>query len=234
MSKAFTMGVIGLLTLALVGGSVYILFRPGDHAAAASTPGYARIESAQGGQELGSQGNGGIHERASADQDSDRAGAGKESSSVGGGNGSGPGRQAASESTAAPLSDRPSGTWTTLNGEVTAWDGHALTVRTDAGPIDVHLGPAWYWDANGIVLEEGDDLNVTGFYEGDAFEVAEIENRTTQENVFLRDASGRPQWAARGRGRSVALEGQRNTLWPASERPMTDQVRSSKGYPLSG
>ena len=207
MSKTLTIGLVGLLTLALLGGSAYILLRPGDSRASAGTTGYNRVQAARGGQGNGSQGNGGNQVKSGAVRGSGRAAEGQQGSTVGTGNGWGQGRQAERESTAAPLADKPSESWTTLNGEVIAWDGHALTVQTDAGPLDVHLGPEWYWDANGIVLEEGDNLAVTGFYEGDSFEVAEIENDTTEEAVSLRDASGRPLWAGRGRGPTVALEG---------------------------
>ena len=38
-----------------------------------------------------------------------------------------------------------------------------------------------------------------GFYEGDDFEIGAIEDVTSGERVTLRDDTGRPLWAGRGR-----------------------------------
>jgi hypothetical protein len=79
--------------------------------------------------------------------------------------------------------------------------GDELTVQTEDGSaVTVHLGPEAYWESEGIMLQNGDHVDVTGFYEGDAFEGVEIKNLTTQETVTLRDETGRPLWAGRGRG----------------------------------
>jgi hypothetical protein len=75
-----------------------------------------------------------------------------------------------------------------------------LTVQTEDGPVIVHLGPEWYWNEHGIVLQQEGAVEVSGFYEGDAFEGAEIKNLNTGETVTLRDTTGRPLWAGRGRG----------------------------------
>jgi hypothetical protein len=42
-------------------------------------------------------------------------------------------------------------------------DGGTLTVETDEGPVGVHLGPEWYWESSGLLLQEGDEVAVTGF-----------------------------------------------------------------------
>jgi hypothetical protein len=86
-----------------------------------------------------------------------------------------------------------------LSGEVIAQVDDELTIQTADGEIVAHLGPEWYWETEGIPLGAGDQVQITGFYEGDEFEVARVENTTTGESVTLRDDSGQPLWAGRGR-----------------------------------
>jgi hypothetical protein len=86
-----------------------------------------------------------------------------------------------------------------VSGEVIALADGELTVETADGELVVHLGPEWYWDAEGIALDTGDEVELTGFFERDEFEVAGVKNSTTGESVILRDESGRPMWAGRGR-----------------------------------
>ena len=45
----------------------------------------------------------------------------------------------------------------------------------------------------------GDSVIVTGFYEGDKFEVGQIEDTTSGESVLIREENGRPLWAGGGR-----------------------------------
>ena len=87
-----------------------------------------------------------------------------------------------------------------VEGTVIALDD-SLSIETSEGTMDLHLGPEWYWEAEGISLAAGDTVAVSGFYEGDAFEVGRLDNLTTNESVTLRDESGRPMWAGRGRWR---------------------------------
>jgi hypothetical protein len=74
-----------------------------------------------------------------------------------------------------------------------------LAVETAEGEVEVGTGPAWFWDENGIALNAGDEVVLHGFYEGDEFELGAIENVTTGEALTLRDETGRPLWAGRGR-----------------------------------
>ena len=198
ISKGVMMALVGFLLLALVGGSAFILFRPDDAAAAQSGPGYTRGDAAGEGEGNGSQGEGQNRGQAAAEQ----GGQG-----FGGGNGSGRGRQEVTEPSGQGLADHPSDGWATLEGPVAGFEGDELTVQTNESSVTVHLGPEWYWDTEGIALAEGDRVAVTGFYEGDKFEVAQIENLTTGDIVTLRDETGRPLWAGRGgRGGGGSLE----------------------------
>ena len=49
------------------------------------------------------------------------------------------------------------------------------------------------------MAQAGDSVSLTGFYEDGDFEVGQIDDQTTGQTVSLRDESGRPLWAGRGR-----------------------------------
>ena len=89
--------------------------------------------------------------------------------------------------------------WLTLTGAVTAADADLLTVDTGSGEVAVENRGWWYAQEQGFVAQVGDQVTLTGFYEGDAFEVGRIDNLTTGQTVTLRDENGRPLWAGRGR-----------------------------------
>jgi hypothetical protein len=87
-----------------------------------------------------------------------------------------------------------------MTGTVTMLEDDKLTLETDQGSTEVHLGPEWYWDAQGVSLAVGDEVRISGFYEDDTFQVEEVEDLTNGEAVTLRDDTGRPLWAGRGNG----------------------------------
>jgi hypothetical protein len=89
-------------------------------------------------------------------------------------------------------------TWVSLVMVVT-FEGDTLVVQTGEGSVAVHLGPEWYWEAEGINIADGQQVEVTGFYEDDSFEATRVENLDTGAVVTLRDETGRPMWAGRGR-----------------------------------
>jgi len=203
-SKGIVVGLVGLLVLALVGGSAYILLRPDDGLAAERGSGYSRAGSVGGQQGNGAEGKG-QNQGLANEQRAPGLGAGNAGGN-GAGNGSAQGRQGVNRSYEDPLADHPSESWMKLTGTVTTVEEGRLVVETDEGSVEVHLGPEWYWEAEGITLEVGDVVQITGFYEGDTFEVAEVENLTGGESVSLRNETGRPLWAGRGnaqRGRTA-------------------------------
>ena len=114
----------------------------------------------------------------------------------GGGNGRGQGAGGALTGEGTGL-ENPAETWTTVSGTVIAFEDELL-VETAEGELEVGTGPAWFWDENGIALNPGDEVVLHGFYEGDEFELGAIEN-ATGEALTLRDETGRPLWAGRGR-----------------------------------
>lgn len=186
LKKVLGYGVVGLLAVALVAGLVYILVRPAE-AQAERGPlggqGQGRSTAVEpgtgyrGGGAAGLGGNGG-----GAYGSGGRGGSRGETAGVGDGVGL----------------DHPAETWITVRGTFVSFDGD-LVIETAEGEMVLKTGPAWYWDANGIALDAGDEVVLYGFYDGDDFEVGRVENLTTGEVLALRDETGRPLWAGRGR-----------------------------------
>jgi hypothetical protein len=93
--------------------------------------------------------------------------------------------------------------WLTLEGTVSSSDSAALVVRADGGEEIVLDGRPWrYLLEQGFQAVAGDRVRLVGFYENDSFEAGEITNLGTGQDVLIRDESGRPLWAGRGRSGS--------------------------------
>lgn len=101
----------------------------------------------------------------------------------------------------------------TLSGEVTKVDrftpgrgigyGVHLMLKTASETIDVHLGPTWYVEQQGLTFAAGDKLKVTGSritYRGKPAIIAG-EVKKGDQVLKLRDAQGVPAWAGAGAGR---------------------------------
>jgi len=90
--------------------------------------------------------------------------------------------------------------WLTVQGTVVAADADALVVQTAGGEqVTVENRPWWFAQEQGFSAQAGDQVTLVGFYEGDAFEVGQIDDATNGQTVLLRDDNGRPLWAGRGR-----------------------------------
>ena len=89
--------------------------------------------------------------------------------------------------------------WLTLSGTVTSADADVLVVETADGEVMVENRGWWYAQEQGFAVQAGDEVVLTGFYENEVFEVGRIDNVTTGQTVTLRDETGRPMWAGRGR-----------------------------------
>jgi hypothetical protein len=90
--------------------------------------------------------------------------------------------------------------WLTLSGVVTGVDASVLTVQLDNGELVEMSGRPWtFAQEQGFAAEVGDRVTVVGFYEGDELEVGQIDNVSTSLSVVIREESGRPLWAGRGR-----------------------------------
>jgi hypothetical protein len=167
--KVLSYGIVGLLALALLVGTGYILLSPTEaQAERGSISGQGRGNAGGGYRTGGSRGEG--------------AGAfdGRGQSS-----GAGQGRNETARTVE----------WETLTGKVIAVDGE-VTVQTAGGEVLVGMGRAAYRE--GFALDAGDSVSVTGFYEDGEFKAGTVENLTTGETIVLRDETGRPVWAGQG------------------------------------
>ena len=91
---------------------------------------------------------------------------------------------------------------TSVTVEGTVLETAELVVETATGEtVQVGLGPSHYRDAQGFVLNVGDHVRISGYWEEGEFKAGEVEN-LNGDTITLRDAYGRPMWSGRGRGNS--------------------------------
>jgi hypothetical protein len=78
--------------------------------------------------------------------------------------------------------------------------GTYVTVRTDAGTIEVHFGPSAFLKDQKVEIEKGDALEIVGSRVkiGDGEAVLAREVRKGETSWSLRDPDGRPRWAMMG------------------------------------
>ena len=89
--------------------------------------------------------------------------------------------------------------WLTLQGSVVSVDSSALVVQVAGDELVVEGRPWSFAQEQGFAAQEGDELAVVGFYEGDEFEAGRLDNLSTGLSIPIREESGRPLWAGRGR-----------------------------------
>lgn len=84
------------------------------------------------------------------------------------------------------------------------WSGVHLTLKTEDGDFDVHVGPAAYIEKEHFTFTKGDNIEVTGsrvtYDEHDAIIAREIVK--DEETLTLRDVHGYPEWAGHWRDTS--------------------------------
>jgi hypothetical protein len=77
------------------------------------------------------------------------------------------------------------------------WAGMHLTVKTQSGTFDVHLGPLAYISQHGFKFAKGDHVEVIGskcrYQDQDAIIAREI--KKGDKTLTLRDSQGLPVWA---------------------------------------
>ena len=128
---------------------------------------------------------------------------GQQTSSQGyrGGNGNGQGNvsqdKAGNGVGEAELTDKD---WLTLEGTVVNFDSETLVTNLSTGNELLVEGRAWsFAQESSFSTSVGNELRLSGFYEGEDFEVGSIEDLTSGQTVLLRDENGRPMWAGNGR-----------------------------------
>jgi hypothetical protein len=91
--------------------------------------------------------------------------------------------------------------WVTLEGTIQSWEDSTLTVLTDTGALILIEGRGGrFLEENSFFANPGDRVTMTGYYEGDVFEVATITNQATGVSIRLRGDDGRPVWGSGGGG----------------------------------
>lgn len=90
--------------------------------------------------------------------------------------------------------------WLTIQGTVVSVDADTLVVQRASGEqVTVENRAWWFTQEQGFSAQIGDRVTLVGFHEGDRFEVGRIDNATNGQIALVRDESGRPLWAGRGR-----------------------------------
>lgn len=75
--------------------------------------------------------------------------------------------------------------------------GTHVTLQSDGQMLDVHLGPTWFLQREGIELAKGDEIEVTGSVidsDGKSILIAR-EVKKGQKVLKLRDEQGVPAWS---------------------------------------
>jgi len=196
LTKILTGGFILIMIGAVVAGAIAVL-RPSNEI-------HANAEARGRNTELG------LGAQAETFSPGQGQGAGGQRQGQGQGQGQGSGRQQQqdlaqgqgwAESSASAAAPQELETFEGLVVET-----NELVIETASGErIQVGLGPSAYREAQGFVLQGGENVRVTGFWEDDEFKATELENQTTGQSIVLRDATGRPMWAGQGRGRNRSL-----------------------------
>jgi len=91
--------------------------------------------------------------------------------------------------------------WVTLEGTVESWQDDILTIITGTGEqILIEGRGGRFLTEKSFSAATGDKITVTGFYEGDAFEVVMITSVATGISIRVRGEDGRPVWGSGGGG----------------------------------
>ncbi len=86
--------------------------------------------------------------------------------------------------------------WVSLTGTIFSLSTEEMQVVMDSGESINVAERAWRFALEqGFDPRSGDQVVLRGFFEGDMFETAEINNFSTGQVVILRDESSRPLWA---------------------------------------
>jgi hypothetical protein len=86
--------------------------------------------------------------------------------------------------------------WITLPGIVTEIDESTLVIQLSSGELATVEGRPWrFAQEQGFWATVGDEVTLTGFYEGENFESGQLANITTNQVIEIRQETGRPLWA---------------------------------------
>jgi hypothetical protein len=109
-----------------------------------------------------------------------------------------------------------------------------VLIRSDHGDVLINLGPVWYLDQNGIIVDEGDTLFVKGSkvrINGRYIFIA-AELRSDGEYLRLRDVQGNPVWLNTHSGQAGAIESGAQQYQPRNMNGI--RSNGSQSYSNSG
>jgi len=90
--------------------------------------------------------------------------------------------------------------WQTVIGTVSSVDASYLEITLSDGRSVEVGGRAWQLAvAQNFTANVGDSVTVHGFDENGVFQAGQIDNQSNGQSLSLRDTTGRPLWAGRGR-----------------------------------
>lgn len=90
--------------------------------------------------------------------------------------------------------------WISIEGIVASAADDLIEIETAAGELIPFEGqPLRFALAEGLALQVGDAVTVSGFHEDGEFKISQVTNLASNTSVTLRDTSGRPGWSGRGR-----------------------------------
>lgn len=91
--------------------------------------------------------------------------------------------------------------WLTFEGTAATVNSTELVIEGDTNEPVLVDGRAWtYALEQGVDVQVGNVVRVTGFVEDSEFKTVSLENLTTGQRITVRDTNGRPLWSGGGRG----------------------------------
>lgn len=130
-----------------------------------------------------------------------------------------------------PNYQEPVEEWLTYSGTVTQVpsEGVDLVMDTTDGELVVGTGPSALTE-QGFEVQEGDELEVMGYWGDDEFKAAEITLLATGQTIVLRDEWGRPAWSGSERtGRGAQVETVQTSGRGSAVRDVVGQTGSRGG-----
>jgi hypothetical protein len=124
---------------------------------------------------------------------------GEDSNSEGGWRGGGGNAQTPGENTGMGLAEVDA--WLTFTGTVESVSQDLWTITlTDGSTLEIEGRKLSFMLEQGFVVEVGDNLTLTGFYEGESIEIGQIIKTNSGEMITIRDQNGRPLWSGGRQG----------------------------------
>jgi hypothetical protein len=202
MVKRIVLGglLVGLIGILVAGGIVRTVDKTGNVAEAREQ---GRGEDRGAGVDTATAGQG--YGLGSSQADSQGKGRG--------GNGYGRDTEGSEAQRLYPNYETPPEAWMTVEGSVvqSPQSGEELVVKAaDGEEVTVGTGPG-YMEAQGFVLEVGEQVQVQGYLEDGELKAAQVTRLRDGDTIVLRDELGRPAWSGAGKRAAAAQLGNEDT-----------------------